>query len=100
MSEEDQVSTLLGSLARSFATLVTSIEPRMEGFSLDYVQQALIHEEMKQSEVSRLSSGAESALTGSSEDVRHAIGQHVLDVVMWVIFAVIVQKNSNCTKQR
>ena len=57
--------TLLGSLPRSFATLVTAIEARMEGVSLDYVQQALIHEEMKQSELSCQSSGAESALTGA-----------------------------------
>ena len=65
ISEEDQVVTLLGSLPRSFATPVTAIEARMEGVSLDYVQQALIHEEMKQSELSCQSSGAESALTGA-----------------------------------
>ena len=64
ISEEDQVVTLLGSLPRSFATLVTTIEARMDGVSLDYVQQALIHEEMKQSEVSGQLSGAESALSG------------------------------------
>ena len=65
ISEEDQVVTLLGSLPRSFATLLTAIEARMEGVSLDYVKQALIHEEMKQSELSCQSSGAESALTGA-----------------------------------
>ena len=66
ISEEDQVVTLLGSLLRSFATLVSAIEARMEGVSLDYVQQALIHEEIKQSELSCQSSGAaESALTGA-----------------------------------
>ena len=64
ISEEDQVVTLLGSLLRSFATLVTAIEARMDGVSLDYVQQALIHEEMKQSELFVQSSG-ESALTGA-----------------------------------
>ena len=52
ISEEDQVVTLLGSLPRSFATLVTAIETRVGGVSLDYVQQGLIHEEMKQSELS------------------------------------------------
>ena len=52
VSEEDQVVTLLGSLPRSFVTLVTAIEARMDGVCLDYVQQALIHEEMKQSELS------------------------------------------------
>ena len=65
ISEEDQVVTLLGSLPRSFATLVTAIEARMDGVSLDYVQQALIHEEMKQSELSGQLSEAESALAGA-----------------------------------
>ena len=62
---EDQVVTLLGSLPRSFATLVTAIETRMDDVSLDYVQQALIQEEMKQSELSGQLSGAESALAGA-----------------------------------
>ena len=57
--------TLLGSLPRSFATLLTAIEARMDGVSLDYVQQALIHEEMKQSQLSGQLSVAESALTGA-----------------------------------
>lgn len=65
ISKEDQVVTLLGSLPRSFVTLVTAIEARMDGVSLDYVQQALIHEEMKQSELSSQLSEAESALTGA-----------------------------------
>ena len=65
ISEEDQVVTLLGSLPRSFATLVTAIEARMDGVSLDYIQQVLIHEEMKQLELSGELSGAESALTGA-----------------------------------
>ena len=65
ISEEDQVVTLLGSLPRSFATLVTAIETRMDGVSLDYVQQALIHEEMKQSELSVQFSGTDSALAGA-----------------------------------
>ena len=61
ISVEDQFVTLLG----SFATLVTAIEARVDGVSLDYVQQALIHEEMKQSELSGQSNEAESALTGT-----------------------------------
>lgn len=65
ISQEDQVVTLLGSLPRSFATLVTAIEARMDGVSLDYVQQALIHEEMKQSELSSQLNVAESALVGA-----------------------------------
>ena len=65
ISEEDQVVTLLESLPRSFVTLVTAIEARMDGVRLDYVQQALIDEETKQSELSGQLSGAESALTGA-----------------------------------
>ena len=65
ISEDDEVVTLLGSLQRRFATLVTAIEARMDGVSLDYVQQGLIHEEMKQSQLSSQLSVAESALTGA-----------------------------------
>ena len=65
ISEDDEVVTLLGSLPRRFATLVTAIEARMDGVSLDYVQQGLIHEEMKQSQLSSQLSVAESALTGA-----------------------------------
>ena len=65
VSEEDQVVTLLGSLPRRFATLVTTIEARMDGVSLDYVQQGLIHEEIKQAQLSGQLSVAESALTGA-----------------------------------
>ena len=72
ISEEDQVVTLLGSLSRSFATLVTAIEARVDGISLDYVQQALIHEEMKQSELSGQLNEAESALMGTfRRDMAH-----------------------------
>ena len=65
ISEEDQVVTLLGSLPRSFATLVNAIEARMDGVSLDYFQQALTREAMKQSELFSQLSVAESALTGA-----------------------------------
>ena len=37
----------------------------MDGVSLDYVQQALIHEEIKQAQLSGQLSVAESALTGT-----------------------------------
>lgn len=47
ISEEDQVVTLLGSLPRSYSTLVTALEARIEDASLSFVQQALIHEERK-----------------------------------------------------
>ena len=65
ISEEDQVVTLLGSLLRSFTTLITAIKARVDGVSLDYVQQALIHEEIKQSELSSQLNDSESALTGT-----------------------------------
>ena len=65
ISEEDQVETLLGSLPRSFAKLVTVLEARMDGVSLDYVQQALIREEIKQSELFGQLSVAEAALAGA-----------------------------------
>ncbi len=43
IAEEDQVVTLLGSLR--YSTLVTALEARVDGISLNYVQQALAHEE-------------------------------------------------------
>lgn len=51
ISEEDQVVTLFRSLPRSLASPVPAIKARMEGVSLDYVQQAFIHEKMKQTEL-------------------------------------------------
>ena len=47
ISEEDQVVTLLGSLPSSYSTLVTALEARGGDIRLDYVQQALIQEEVK-----------------------------------------------------
>lgn len=47
ISEEDQVVTLLGSLPKSYNTLVTALEARTDQPRLSYVQQALIREEMK-----------------------------------------------------
>lgn len=44
ISEEDQVVTLLGSLPKSYSTPVTALEV---GISLNYGQQALVHEEQK-----------------------------------------------------
>lgn len=42
ISQEDQVVTLLGSIPPSYATLVTALEVRIDGITLDYVQQALL----------------------------------------------------------
>ena len=47
ISEEDQVVTLLGSLPPAYSTLVTALEARVDDIRLDFVQQALIHEEQK-----------------------------------------------------
>lgn len=48
ISEEDQVVTLLGSLSPSYSTLLIALEARVNNIQLDFVQQALIHEEHKQ----------------------------------------------------
>ena len=47
ISEEDQVVILLGSLPRSYSTLVTALEARGDDLTLRFVQQALIQEEQK-----------------------------------------------------
>ena len=47
ISEEDHVVTLLGSLPRDYAALVTALEARSDDLSLTYVQQALLREEEK-----------------------------------------------------
>ena len=47
IAEEDQVVTLLGSLPESYSTLVTALEARVDDVQLNFVQQALIHEEQK-----------------------------------------------------
>lgn len=62
ISEGDQVVTLLGSLPRSYATPVTALEAKVGDISMDFVQQALIHEEIKQAEISGQSSETKSAL--------------------------------------
>ena len=49
IAEEDQVVTLLGSLPKSYSTFVTAQEAR-ENVSLNYLQQALAHEEQKRHE--------------------------------------------------
>ena len=53
ISVEDQVVTLLGSLPRSYATFVNAFEARVDNIEMDYVQQALVHEEMKHFELPR-----------------------------------------------
>ena len=65
IDEEDQVVTLLGSLPQSYSTLVTALEARVDDIKLDFVQQALMHEEQKLKGQSTHSKGQEeSALMG------------------------------------
>ncbi len=42
-----EVVTLLGSLPSSYSILVTALEAQVDEVKLDYVQQALVQEEMK-----------------------------------------------------
>ena len=65
ISKEDQVVTLLGSLPSSYSTLVTALEARVDELKLDFVQQALIHEEQKQVGASS-SHSLDSALVGGN----------------------------------
>ena len=48
ISEEDQVVTLLGSLPSSYANIVTALEARVDNLTLQFAQQSLINEELKQ----------------------------------------------------
>ena len=57
ISEEDQVVTLFGSLPSSYSILVTALEARVDGVTLNFVQQALRHEEQKQTESFKSSNG-------------------------------------------
>ena len=45
IAEEDQLVALLGSLPKSYSMLVTGLETRSDNVSLNYVQQAIGHEE-------------------------------------------------------
>jgi len=47
IEEEDQVVTLLGSLPSSYSTLLTALEARVDNIKLDFVQQALMNEDLK-----------------------------------------------------
>ena len=62
ISEEDQVVTLLGSLPPTYSTIVTALEARVDDVSLDFVQQALVHEEQKQKDALKPDSSPDSAL--------------------------------------
>ena len=62
ISEEDQVVTLLGSLPPTYSTIVTALEARVDDVSLNFVQQALVHEEQKQKDALKPDSSPDSAL--------------------------------------
>ena len=84
--------TLLGSLPKKFRKPLSPLS-KLEWMELAWIMSSkqLSHEEMKQSELSGQLLEAESALTGGlRERYAHAISQHVLDAVLWAMFAVIV----------
>ena len=71
IAEEDQVVTLLGSLPKSYSTLVTALETRSDDISLNHVQQALVHEEQQMHKERHLSNSdlqrGDAALVGDSK---------------------------------
>ena len=58
IEEEDQIVTLLGSLPSSYATIVTTLETKIDNLTLQFVKQALINEEQKRINGNDNSSGA------------------------------------------
>ncbi len=69
IAQEDQVVTLLGSLTQSYSTVVTAMEARSD-LTLNYVQQALTHEEQNQVPITNggiapTQTQADSALVGA-----------------------------------
>lgn len=62
VTEEDQVVTLLGSLPPSYSNIVTTLEARIGDLTLDFVQEQLIHHELK------LKTTEASSPTDSSQD--------------------------------
>ena len=66
VSEEDQVVTLLGSLPEYYDTIVTALEARGDGLTLEFVQNALLNEEQKKEGEQRLP-----GKTGVSGSVKH-----------------------------
>ena len=73
IAEEDQVVTLLGGLPKGYSTLVTALESRGDDLTLNYVQQALVHEERKMQERGRSKPDdqkRDSALVGDSKGRR------------------------------
>jgi len=65
---EDQMVTLLGSLPPSYSTLVTALEAQVDDLTLQFVQQALINEEQKQTG----GGGVAEASAGRSAMLYHA----------------------------
>ena len=66
--------TLLESLPQSYSTLMTALEARVDDVRLNFVQQALIHEEQKinghssrSSTLSGVNRGTASALVGAHQ---------------------------------
>lgn len=74
ISKDDQVVTILGSFEGNFATLVTALVSRVDVVTLDFVQLALRHEEMKQTETFRRSSEATNKSKGHKARVAGGSG--------------------------
>ncbi|CEG45477.1 copia proteinlike [Plasmopara halstedii] len=64
VTEDDLVTTLLGSLSKSFAFLITALESRSDSLSWELVTSRLLHEDMKRKEQG-----------GSIDGVAHGQGQ-------------------------
>ena len=102
------VVTLLGSLPQSYSTLVTALEAHVGDIKLDFVQQALIHEEQKIKQSNAVLPGGQedAALMGRLRKPFKSQNQDVFTVSSWGIFVEIVQKEGNrimikqCTKRR
>lgn len=80
ISEEDQVVTLLGSLPSSYSTIVTALEARVDNVSLDFVQQALVHEEQKQKDALKPDSSPDSALRAGDRPRKPPVCWHCQEV--------------------
>ena len=105
ISEEDQVVTLLGSLPPSYSNLVTALESRIDSVKLSYVQQALIHEEMKRREQPSDSHLAAQQTLHSWGHMRRGLLEElsdVLDVLGWVTFVVsaVLRKETMTTRNQ
>ena len=69
ISEVDKVVMLIGSLPSTYSTLVTALEARVDNVKLDFVQQALIHEEQKRHGFSKVTSSGDQSTNGLTKKI-------------------------------